>query len=295
MKTKGKGTKKLEIPSAKASLLKAAPRRRARGKLLLFALALLAIGLSSVKMGACLRRKVRSHIASQQQLTAVHVLNVGGGLRRDDIIQLLRLPAQPNLTEIDVRHCRRLLLHCPQIAGAQVELIHPHELRVRVVERVPQFRLMPSEGCPPPVVAADGVVFAGKGLDPEALRKLPILRGWGAEEKNLPFIPELSQALREANRINPSLVATWLAFTVTREDFTPAGKLECFEVQSLAIQRIRLRSDNLPQQLEELAFILDGARRRRQLPIARVDLTVAGRAFVKPLTHPLNGARSIGE
>jgi cell division septal protein FtsQ len=291
MKTKNKG----KPESATRTVAKKSRPRRRIGKPLLFALFLILFAFLFVRTETCLQRKVQTYIASGQRLNTIHISNVNGTLRREDILRLLQLPPRSSLIGIDVRRCRRLLLRCPQIASAQIERIHPHDLFIRVVERIPQFRLVPTEAYPTPVVAADGVIFPGIGLSPDAFQKLPLLRQWESKEKILSFVPDLCHVLQEINGLNADLVPTWSSFTVTADDFVPPGKLECFEVQSSTVQHLRLRIHGLAQQLDELAFILDGARRRRQLPLSRVDLTIAGRAFIKPLTHPLNGVRSMGD
>ncbi|MDR2030271.1 MAG: FtsQ-type POTRA domain-containing protein [Puniceicoccales bacterium] len=250
----------------------------ARVILTLFAALAIAIAVGrGVRIGY---HRVRSHIAVAHRLRTVHIVG-NRALAKDTIVRLLKLPRQISLEEIDVRLCRRRLLACPQIAAAQVERSYPDDLRLRIVERVPVLRLPPLDDGETLLVAADGMVFVALDPPPANWQDLPLLRGMAGAVvgRTLAGVAELCQALRAAAEIDGQLVASWRVITVEpgMENF-----LDCFEVQCPDVQHLRLRMDNLPQQLEELGYILADWRKKKLLPLSRVDLTIPGKAYVKP-------------
>jgi cell division septal protein FtsQ len=226
-----------------------------------------------VRMGY---RRVHGHIIAAHRLQTVHI--VGNKiLSKDAVLRLLQLPRPIALEEIDVRLCRRRLLACPQILSAQVERAYPNGLRLRIGERVPVLRLPRLESGETPLVAADGMVFLA--AESANWQHLPLLRGMtGVVGKKLDGIPELCQALRSAAELDAPLAAAWRSVAL---DPGSLDHPDCFEVQCPEIQHLRLRLDDLPRQLEELRYLLDDLRRKKQLPAGRVDLTIPGKAYVK--------------
>jgi cell division septal protein FtsQ len=275
---KATGAKKTKSESAPTEK-KEGKRRRGIGGFACAVLSLFLFLAIAVGAGHGIRRgyrRVRGYIAATHQLQTVHIVG-NKTMGKGTVLRLLQLPRSIPLEEIDVHLCRRRLLACPQISAAQVERAYPHALRLRIVERVPVLRLPRPEGGETPLVAADGMVFLP--LDPVDWQRLPLLRGvTGVAGKPLEGISELCQALRTAAEVDGPLVASWRIITV---DPGPSHQLDCFEVQCPEVQHLRLRVDDLPRQLEELHYLIEDFRRKKQIPIGRVDLTVPGKAYVK--------------
>jgi hypothetical protein len=233
-------------------------------------------------------RRLRGFV--ERRLTASHRLErieiaTAGTLPRGQVLQLLRLPRGVGLGSVDIHRCRENLLKCPQIRDAHVERSYPNTLRVKILERIPAFRISQSGGKGWSFISPDGFVFYCGGLSEKAAAALPQLHCSTAvpEGTTLFFIPELYRTLQEARQINGPLVATWSAITVDESAYRRTGKVEDFEVRCAAVVHLRLRCEDLLRQFEELEYILSDAKDRHLLPLEKVDLTIRGRAYVKPL------------
>ncbi|MDR3317046.1 MAG: FtsQ-type POTRA domain-containing protein [Puniceicoccales bacterium] len=221
-------------------------------------------------------------VALGQRLERVEIATTGT-MPRGQVLQLLRFPRGISLGKIDVHRCRARLKQQAQVLEAHVERVYPNALRIRILERTPVLRIRKGNGPGWLPVAADGVVFEGHGLFEKDLNDLPLLENVSTgESRILEFVPELSRTLALVRGINPSFYATWRAITVQESTCVAAGRLDGFEIRCDAIHHLRLRCEDIPRQLEELEYVLSDASDRHLFPLDRVDLSIAGRAYVKP-------------
>ncbi|MDR2577000.1 MAG: FtsQ-type POTRA domain-containing protein [Puniceicoccales bacterium] len=235
----------------------------------------------------CLQRVrslVENRLAVRQRLERVEIVTTGT-MPKDMILHLLRLPKVISLGEIDVRRCRARLLQSPQIAEAHVARCYPNALRVKVLERVPILKMRGTAEVDWLFVAADGVIFLGVGLPQQAINAMPRLEGVnGTAHATLPFFPKLYRALSIAKTTNPNIYSTW--HTIAVANASDGEHFDEFEARSVEVHHLYLRIADIPRQIEELEYILCDARRRRLLPLERVDLSIPGRAYVKPAGQP---------
>jgi cell division septal protein FtsQ len=199
-------------------------------------------------------------------------------------LTLVRLPKNISLGHIDVRRCQARLLQCPQILEAHVERVYPNVLRVKLVERVPAFKLRSGAGWA--FVSPDGVIFEGRGIPETTTQRLPQLEGTFTGSATLSFLPELYRAFAAFQRKSPAIVETWKSIEVDEKAYATMGYLDGFTVKSNPIHRLVLCTGDPQRQLEELKYVLAEAQARRQLPLERVDLSIPGRAYVTPRRGP---------
>ncbi|MDR0340145.1 MAG: FtsQ-type POTRA domain-containing protein [Puniceicoccales bacterium] len=247
---------------------------------LLFAFAALVILFGARQ----LRSAVEQRLAAKYRLERVEI-RTSGTLPRGQVLQLLRLPRGTSLGAIDIHRCRTELLKCPQVRDAHVERAYPNTLRVKILERAPLFKVSQRNSREWLFVSSDGFVFPCSGLKENAIAALPQLHCSlpVVADTTLLFVPQLCKVLQEAKEIGGTTVGTWSAISVDESACGRTGKLEEFEVRCPTVAHLRLRSEDLPKQFEELEYILRDAKERHLLPLDRVDLSIRGRAYVKPL------------
>jgi hypothetical protein len=239
---------------------------------------------AAVLLGARqLRGAVERRLAAKYRLERVEI-RTAGTLPRGQVLQLLHLPRGTSLGAIDINRCRNNLLKCPQIRDAHVERAYPNTLAVKILERTPLFKVTQQEGREWLFVSADGFVFSCSGLKESAIAALPQLHCSSkiVAGTTLFFVPQLCKILQEAKDIGGPTVGSWSSIFIDEGAYGRTGKLEEFEVSCPAIAHLRMRSEGLPKQFEELDYVLRDARERHFLPLDRVDLSIRGRAYVKP-------------
>jgi hypothetical protein len=231
-----------------------------------------------------LRGAVERRLAARYRLERVEI-RTAGTLPRGQVLRLLRLPRGTSLGAIDIHRCRTELLKCPQVRDAHVERAYPNTLSVKILERIPLFKVAQRGSREWLFVSSDGFVFPCIGLCENAIASLPQLHCSPPAVAGtiLLFVPQLCKVLQEAKEIGGSTVGAWSAISVDEGACGRTGKLEEFEVRCPTIVHLRLRSEDLSKQFEELEYILRDARERHLLPLDRVDLSIRGRAYVKPL------------
>jgi hypothetical protein len=197
------------------------------------------------------------------------------------VIQLLKIPRGASLGAIDIARCRTNLLKCQQVRDAHVERAYPHTLRVKILERAPAFKLFSHKEKAWLFVAEDGFLFHGTGSD-GALAEVPQLNSSAEAGTTLFFVPELCRIIGEARSINGPFVDSWTALSIDESNYSRTGKIDAFEVRCPSIAHLQLRSVDLERQFAELEYVLTDARERHMLPLERVDLSIRGRAYVKP-------------
>jgi cell division protein FtsQ len=108
------------------------------------------------------------------------ILETDGFLAADAtwLTRTLALPKNATLFALDLDQLRARLLAQGQVQTAVLTKVFPSTLKVRITERAPIARLLAQIGSGEPrmfLVARDGVVFAGAGLEPALLNSLPWL------------------------------------------------------------------------------------------------------------------------
>ncbi|MDR1436050.1 MAG: FtsQ-type POTRA domain-containing protein [Puniceicoccales bacterium] len=281
---RGKRTEKRRVAAAKqpTKARKAGGRRRRGGHwvtVVFFAIGcLLALFAVRKVVGFVCER-----LADGRHLERIEV-STTGSLPRGEVLRLLKIPRDVSLGAIDIGRCRTNLLQCRQVRDAHVERAYPHTLRIKILERTPTFKLFSQKEKAWLFVADDGFVFPCAGLDPQA-SSIVQLNAAAESGTTLFFVPELWRLMEEASSINGQFVDTWESIAVDEGAYGRNARIEEFEVRCNSILRLRLRASDLARQFAELEYILQDARERRMLPLERVDLSIRGRAYVRPMSR----------
>jgi cell division septal protein FtsQ len=208
-------------------------------------------------------------------------------LDRAWVLKVLQLQREMELNAIDVRACRNALLRASQVMDADVERIYPATLRVRIRERVPVFRIRPTGGAKVYLFDSEGYVFEQIGITKDKLGHIPHVLGLDADlisiGNHIPLVKDLFTFWSQARRHAPELVKKWRMAVVDEQAYNLMGHLPFIEVRTDEVRSILFKSGSPAAQLEKLEYILNDARRRHQLPLQRIDLTVPDRAYVKSL------------
>ncbi|MDR2667611.1 MAG: FtsQ-type POTRA domain-containing protein [Puniceicoccales bacterium] len=262
---------------------KKSPGGRKKTGLLPVAL-LLAVGcLLALFAAKELRDFIGGKLADGHRLERIEIATTGT-LPRSNVIQLLKIPRGASLGAIDIVRCRNNLLKCPQVRDAHVERAYPHTIRVKILERTPVFKLFSSREKTWLFVAEDGFVFTCAGVDPSP-STVPQLNCSAEAGTTLFFVAELCRIMEEARSINGPFVESWTAVSVDEANYSRTGRIDEFEVRCGSIAHLRLRSGDLVRQFAELEYVLTDARERHMLPLEKVDLSIRGRAYVKPMAR----------
>ena len=269
-RTSSKRTKKSSSPGHRSSRF---------ATVFLFAAGCL-VALFAVKK---LRDFIDSKLADGHRLERIEI-STTGTLPRSNVIQLLKISRGASLGVIDIVRCRTNLLKCPQIRDAHVERAYPHTLRVKILERTPVFKLFSHKEKTWLFVSDDGFVFPCSGADP-SLSSVPQLNSSAEGGTTLFFVPELCRIVGEARAANGPFVDSWTAISIDEGNYSRSGKIDEFEVRCESIAHLRLRSGDLGRQFAELEYIVNDARERHMLPLEKVDLSIRGRAYVKPMAR----------
>ncbi|MDR0727808.1 MAG: FtsQ-type POTRA domain-containing protein [Puniceicoccales bacterium] len=212
--------------------------------------------------------------------------STNGCLDRTWVLKVLQLQKEMELNDVDVQACRTALLRASQVIDVDVERVYPATLRVRIRERVPVFKIRSSDGHKVYLFDADGYVFEQIGISKEKLSHIPYVLGLGADRisvgNRIPLIKDLYVFWNLARRHAPELVKKWRMAVVDEQAYNLMGHLPFIEVRAEEVRSILFKKGSYEVQLEKLEYILNDARKRHQLPLQRIDLTVPDRAYVKP-------------
>lgn len=249
----------------------------------------IAILLAILLLIAGLKSPISSHFRLDHRLKSVDFSN-DGSITKGFIIRELNLKKNQELGEIDVRKIRQHLLQFSQIREAKIRRIYPHQLSIQLQERTPILRIYDENERKYRYLSSDGSIFDYNFAPKLDLDSLPILEGVTVEAKRLPiFIPlgvEVCQFYRQAQQCQPEIVSQWRTIFVDEEAYQLNHQLDMIEVRMNRIHHLLLRISEIPQQMEKLAYILEEARSKHLFPLVRVDLTIDGHAYIKPLkTH----------
>lgn len=230
-----------------------------------------------------LQRLVTRHLRISCPVQTIAV-STNGILSDSWICQKLKLPASVDLNEVNVQQLREKFLEESSIAEATIERIYPSTLKVSLIEYIPVFRIRHTDSKSLSYVAHDGTIFEyPEGISPKD-KTIPYLEGvetYRSGEK-VPFIFELNRFYQTVRQTHPELVEQWKVFAVDMKDFELTGRLSTVEVRTENVKHILFRTSDIPQQLDELTYLLVEAHQKRMLPLLKIDLTIPNRAYVKP-------------
>jgi cell division septal protein FtsQ len=230
-------------------------------------------------------RPGKSHLTPPHRVQQIE-FSTNGSLDRTWVLKVLQLQKQMELNAVDVQACRTALLRASQVMDVDVERVYPSTLKVFIRERTPIFKIRLPDNHGFYLVDGDGYVFEQIGATKEKLVNVPYLLGLDPNciriRDNVPVVKDLHHFWDQARRRAPELVKKWRVAVVDEQAYNLMGRLPFIEVRSEEVRCILFKNDSYAQQFEELEYIIGEAKKRRQLPLLKVDLTVPGRAFVKP-------------
>ena len=158
-------------------------RRRLAWSILRFSIALTVIVGVAVG-GWQITRELRENPRNAPAVAAVPLtapqLETDGFLSADAtwLVRILALPKNATLIALDLDQLRERLLAHGQVQTAVLTKVFPSTLKVRITERTPIARVRAQIGSQEPqvfLVARDGVMFAGAGIEDALLKTLPWL------------------------------------------------------------------------------------------------------------------------
>jgi cell division septal protein FtsQ len=230
-------------------------------------------------------RPVAGHLAVPHRIQNIE-FSTDGSLNRTWVLKVLQLQKDMELSAVDVQACRNALRRASQVIDADVERVYPATLRVRIRERVPAFKIRLADGRRLYLLDADGYVFEQIGVTKDKLGHIPYVLGLDADRisigDHIPLARDLFTFWNQARRHAPELVLKWRMAVVDEAAYNLMGHLPFIEVRTDEVRSILFKNGSHAVQLEKLEYILNDARKRHQLPLQRIDLTVPDRAYVKP-------------
>ncbi|MDR2341282.1 MAG: FtsQ-type POTRA domain-containing protein [Puniceicoccales bacterium] len=242
-------------------------------------------------------KPIIERLAVQHRIQNIE-FSTNGCLDRTWILKVLQLQREMELNAVDVQACRNALMRASQVIDADVERVYPSTLRVRVRERIPIFKIRTSDGRKFYLLDADGYVFEQIGTTKDKLIHIPYILGLDTScisiGNNIPSTKDLLAFWNQASRFSPELVKQWRVAVVDEEAYRLMGHLPFIEVRTAEVRSIIFKNGSTAAQLEKLEYILSDARKRHQLPLQRIDLTVSDRAYVKPRPTAQENVRGAG-
>ncbi|MDR2677777.1 MAG: FtsQ-type POTRA domain-containing protein [Puniceicoccales bacterium] len=230
-------------------------------------------------------RPVAGHFAVPHRIQNIEFLT-DGCLDRTWVLKVLQLQKEMELNAVDVQACRNALRRASQVIDADVERVYPSTLRVRIRERVPVFKVRLPDERRLYLLDADGHVFEQIGAPKDKLANVPYVLGLDIDRisvgDRIPLMKDLFIFWNHARRHAPELVRKWRMAVVDEAAYNLMGHLPFIEVRTDEVRSIIFKNESHSTQLEKLEYILNDARKRHQLPLQRIDLTVPDRAYVKP-------------
>jgi hypothetical protein len=207
------------------------------------------------------------------------LLATDGVLERARVAEILAVPKNASLMELDLLKLRDRLLAGGQVRTAKLTLNFPSTLMVTISERSPVARIkaaLPEGAYKELLVARDGVVFAGADFDPQMIETLPWLEGFSLARQHGVFLPidgmaSVADLLARAKLETESLYQTWQVVSLAR--LRTDGQIE---VRTSGGTRIIFgtREDYFPQ-LARLDLLLDTAAKAQPDKVLReINLTL---------------------
>jgi hypothetical protein len=231
-------------------------------------------------------RPIAGRVAVSHRIQNIE-FSTNGCLDRTWILKVLQLQKEMELDAVDVQACRNALMRASQVIDVDVERVYPCTLRVRIRERVPAFKIRLPDGRGFYLLDGDGCAFEQIGATKDKLSHIPYILGLDINRispgTRIPLTKNLFNFWTQARRCSPELVKKWRMAVVDEQAYNLMGHLPFIEVRTEEVRCILFKNESIAPQLEKLEYILNDARKRHQLPLQRIDLTVHDRAYVKPL------------
>lgn len=210
-----------------------------------------------------------------------------GSLSKNFLARVLPLRETDDLRSLDIQTIRRSLLKFSQVCDVHIDCVYPDRLRIRVVERVPAFRIPKPDSDTFLFMDPDGFIFESLSLDAKRIARFPLLEFDGCSDlepfQRLHWGSQIYHFWQQSSQLRPKVVQTWTGIYVGKEWVSGSGHLDVLEVRSSLVKHLLFNPESdLERAFDELIYILSEARKKHLLPLSRVDLTVANRAFVKP-------------
>lgn len=207
-------------------------------------------------------------------LAQIEIELPSGSLARQEILNAAAVEPGQSLPAINLDEVRARIEALPSVAAVQVERRLPQTLRIRVEERQPVARLLPTSRVGARLAQAiyylDAAGFVIKPKPGEQLKPLPVITGVPSDavvEGQRLDLPEVESALRFLGLSEYSLIRAEL--DLNRISVEQKGYLV---VWTRNRGSIRFRTDHLSEQIQRLEVILNDAKNRR-LVVRSVDLS----------------------
>jgi cell division protein FtsQ len=192
--------------------------------------------------------------------------------------QVLGIPKTATLMELDLPRLQAKILASGQVKSAVLVKQFPSKLIVNLSERAPVARIMveDSQGQQSQLlVARDGVVFAGVGYDVAFTDTLPWLSGVklsrnGASIQPIEGMEVVADLLAKAKYEAEQLYPLFQIVNLSRLKSDGAIEVSSPECDCVVFST----NEDFFQQLALLDSIRDTVRPTREMPLAKVDLTL---------------------
>ncbi len=267
-------------------------RKRRHTKWLKFSLGLFVVVTivgSLLSLGIAFKGQEEAIVTTPTSRTIERILfDTDGVLPNTWLSKTVDLRPGMSMMEADIHSLKAALEADVQVKSAAVERVFPSDLRIRVSERQPAFRLAVADANGHRrmrLVARDGVVYDGLGYPKATLKNLPFVQPYqhsGGRFFPMRGIERVAELLELARAAEPQFFRTWKVVSLEyySGDLSLPGQV--IEVRTTMVPRIIFSaSADYSSQLDRLNYILKYVKNQGNPSIERIDLSLRGSAAVQ--------------
>lgn len=194
-----------------------------------------------------------------------------------------------DVRELDVGILKEQLERQGQVATATVTVRLPSTLTVLLTERKPimRIRLRGEDGEPQVLLLArDGSLYAGTDYPVDTLRRLPGAAGLRVQKsatgyKPIENIESVAELLEQAKKTLPSVYRHWKVVDLSDWDPDQDYRPSLVRIESAHIEEIVFSTEEIGEQLERLAGILEHTQRYQMGQPKFIDLSYGEEAVIR--------------
>lgn len=191
--------------------------------------------------------------------------------------------------EIDVGQIKRELEASGQISSAVVTVTLPSILTVEVKERNPILRIRIRDQDGEPLVlllSRDGSLYRGFGYPVDTLRGLPGAIGLKIRRKGSGYMPvegieSVARLLKYSKQTLPAVARHWRVVDLSDWNTESGYRPSLVRIKSLHIEELVFSVNNIEQQIERLAEILEHTQRYQMGQPVFIDLSYGEDAIIR--------------
>lgn len=196
---------------------------------------------------------------------------------------------KPDVREIEVGPLKEELENRGQIASAAVTVSLPSRLTVRLAEREPilRVRLKRKDGSSQLVLLArDGHLYEGAGYPEDTLKRLPGLTGLKVRRGPNGFLPveglePVARLLDVTKASLPAVYRHWKIIDLSDWDPEQDYRPSLVRVRSAHIEELVFSLNDIEEQIERLAGILEHTERYQMGQPRYIDLSYGDEAIIR--------------